>query len=398
MKFNLNRLSIKTTPLAESVTSLHSSYLTNDQMQHSFFAEACEFCSVVDNEMLELNREFYGSICESEGNRVLVHESFSDWVSSFKKLMKKIIDFLHALLNKFLVGINMLIKREGFIKNHKDTLKKFNENHKFHMNVFTFTFDNDVPVETAIYDAGSIEKIYGFSDNITPDGSANSKIDGGLAGVYTTNYNGKNKMSLAADAETKLNKSYEAFIDSLDSGEFYDTIRGKFLGYTNGERVDSTDYSKDLFEKFRDGQSGKEDKEFDYTEVQSAYLRFDSYERIKKDLIKKKNNAEKAYKEIEKKIDKMVTKGKDGNITIDALNSGNEFYAGNSSAISKFEYYVKAISNMVHEVSNLHSIAFSARLDAYKDQFAQDKTILYKALYRIMGNIKTGERKYSTKD
>ena len=53
---------------------------------------------------------------------------------------------------------------------------------------------------------------------------------------------------------------------------------------------------------------------------------------------------------------------------------------------------MKARANEVNEVASIHTIAFSARLDAYKDQFNQDKTILYKALYRILGNIKTGVR------
>lgn len=398
--FDMNRLSIKPTPLVESVTSLHSSYLTNDQMQHSFFSEACQFCSKMDREMLELNRSFYGSICESEGNRTLIHESFSDWVSSFKKLLKKIIDFLHALLNKFLVGINMLIKREGFLKDHKKDFLKFNENHKFHMNVFTFTLNNNVPEEVAIYDAGNLQNIYGFSKTMTKNkDNDDANFNQGLSNVYTTKYSDGHHDT---DSAGVLDKSYEAFVDSLNDGKFYDIIRGRFLGYTNGESVDSAEYSKELFEKFRDGQSGKEDKEFAYNDIQEAYTRFDSYERIKKDLTKKKTSAEKAYREIEKKIDKALTRGEKGNdkqmITIDGLASGAEFDAHTAGEVSKFEYYIKAISNMVHEVSNLHSIAFSARLDAYKDQFAQDKTILYKALYRIMGSITHGERKYSKKD
>ena len=395
--FDMNRLSIKRTPLVESVTSLHSSYLTNDQMQHSFFSEACQFCSKMDREMLELNRSFYGSICESEGNRTLIHESFSDWVSSFKKLLKKVIDFLHALLNKFLVGINMLIKREGFIKDHKKDLLKFNENHKFHMNVFTFTFDNNVPEESAIYT--SIENVYGFTDSHEWEGKADistAKVKG-LANDYTVAYGGSASIA-SADRAGYIDKEYQAFVDTLNEGDYYDYIRGRFLGYTKNERVDSTDYSKELFEKFRDGQSGKEDKEFEYKDIQEAYNRFDNYERIKKDLTKKKTNAEKAYRDIEKRIDKALTKGKDSNVTINGINSGQEFNAQTPGEVSKLEYYVKAVSNMVHEVSNLHSIAFSARLDAYKDQFAQDKTILYKALYRIMGSIRHGERKYSKKD
>ena len=63
-----------------------------------------------------------------------------------------------------------------------------------------------------------------------------------------------------------------------------------------------------------------------------------------------------------------------------------------SEAARKYESMIKMQANAIQEISNLHTTAFAARLDAYKDQFNQDKTILYKALYRILGNIKTGER------
>lgn len=395
MAFNLNRLSYKK-PMSEAVTSLADSFRTTDNSEHSYFVEACKFAEEMDNMMVEMNRSFYGSICESQGSTVLIHEGFSDWVDTFKKLLKKVIDFLHALLNKFWVGLNMLIKREAFIKDHKKDFIKFNDNHKFHMNIFTFTFDNNIPEETAIYsslDLNSLDAIKDknlykdFKDSFnTGDGNANYETKSGGISAKTDNIGAIEKSS---------EELYKNLKDELDNDTYYDLVRGRFLGKPE-TRVDSVDYSKDLFEVFRDGQSGKEDHEFEYSDIQDALARFENYERIKKDLTKKKNAAEKEYKAVEKELDGLVKKGKDKKITIKGINGDKEFVVGSDVAINKYDLYIKTLSTMVHEVSNLHTIAFSARLDAYKDCFKQDKTILYKALYRILGNIKTGERKYST--
>ena len=36
-------------------------------------------------------------------------------------------------------------------------------------------------------------------------------------------------------------------------------------------------------------------------------------------------------------------------------------------------------------LSNIHSQVFSAKLEAAKDEFIQNKTILYRALYKVLG-------------
>ena len=408
--FNMNRLSYKN-PIVESGMDLSTSFNSIDSMNHSYFAEGCMFCSTMDNYMMVMERTLYSTICESSGSRVIVNEGFSDWFDSFKTLLKKVVDFLHALLNKFIVALNMFIKREAFIKNHKKDINKFNDNHKFHMNVFTFTFDNDVPLANAIYTTSDIGAVfsnkYGADNNLDFDPFAADhyrmeKISrGGKETKANGNYFDANHKLLAKGNASHFEAIYNEFKRQIDDGEYYDKIRGEMLGYQKGTRIDASDYSKELFEKFRDGQSGKDEKEFEYGDVQDALLRFDAYNHVKKHMEKLKKDAEKEYKEVVKVLDHLVKKGKDGNITISGdripgAPSDVEINLGTDTAASKVYMLVKAMSNMVHEVSNIHTIGFTARLDAYKDCFKQDKSILYSALYRILGNIRTGERKYST--
>ena len=389
--FNLNRLAPETGMVSESTLSLNESFANNDRHDHSYMTEALEFLTTIDNEMLEANRVFYGALCESEGNDMLITESFSDWMDTFKKIIKKVVDFLKALLNKFLVGINMLIKREKYLKNHKKDFNKFNENHKFHMNVFKFTINDgagaNVPPMDAIY------------NTVGTNGELNLKISDGIGEIVNKNLHTMHNVTgdenqrkigtMKADTSFDVDKAYDDYMKALEDTSYYDKVRGYMLGRTDRVRVDASDYSKELFEVFRDGQDSKEDKEFEQQDIIEAYTRFDAYERVKKDLEKRKKEAEKDYDNIAKEVSKSIEVVKDGKIKI---KGGSDINVGTDARARKYEYYMKARANEVNEVASIHTIAFSARLDAYKDQFNQDKTILYKALYRILGNIKTGIR------
>ena len=395
--FDMNRLSYRK-PLAESALTLRDSFKTNDHMSHSYFTEACSFLSTLDNWTVVMERSMYQGICESNGSAVLINESVSEWFETFKSLLKKVVDFLHALLNKFLVGLNMFLSREAFIKNHKKDFTKFNENHKFTMSIFTFTLDNDIPKTAPIYNSADWKNVF----KIGKEGSTYDLLDNDTHSASYEAANGdtprtlKDKTNGGALGDDEFSAAYTELKDAMDNGDIYDKVRAEMLGMAKGTRIDASDYSKELYEVFRDGQSGKEDHEFEYSDIQDALIRFDQYDHCKKALTKQKKDAEREYKEVIKKLDHYVKLGKDGLVTTSADGAVETVKLGTSLQASKYSLIVKALSTVVHEVSNIHTLAFTAKLDAYKDCFKQDKTILYKALYRIMGNIRSGERKFST--
>ena len=395
--FDMNRLSYRK-PLAESALTLRDSFKTNDHMSHSYFAEACSFLSTLDNWTVVMERSMYQGICESNGSTVLINESVSEWFETFKSLLKKVVDFLHALLNKFLVGLNMFLSREAFIKNHKKDFTKFNENHKFTMSIFTFTLDNDIPKTAPIYNSADWKNVF----KIGKEGSTYDLLDNDTHSVSykAADADGPRALKDKTDGGTlgdaEFSAAYTELKDAMDNGDIYDKVRAEMLGMAKGTRIDASDYSKELYEVFRDGQSGKEDHEFEYSDIQDALIRFDQYDHCKKALTKQKKDAEREYKEVIKKLDHYVKLGKDGFVTTSADGAVETVKLGTSLQASKYSLIVKALSTVVHEISNIHTLAFTAKLDAYKDCFKQDKTILYKALYRIMGNIRSGERKFST--
>ena len=55
----------------------------------------------------------------------------------------------------------------------------------------------------------------------------------------------------------------------------------------------------------------------------------------------------------------------------------------------KIDMYMKAKVTQVQQMSSIHTMAFSAKLQAAKDCFVQNKSMLYKALSKIKGHKAT---------
>ena len=101
-------------------------------------------------------------------------------------------------------------------------------------------------------------------------------------------------------------------------------------------------------------------------------------------------------------MDKFIKLNKEGNsqkISSD-LSSSNDFvskqinYIGgnelndlqvfNTSTYDKLKNYYKKWSTIVNQMCTIHTQAFTAKLEAAKDCFKQDKKILYKALQQVV--------------
>ena len=54
-----------------------------------------------------------------------------------------------------------------------------------------------------------------------------------------------------------------------------------------------------------------------------------------------------------------------------------------NSAMNQLNLYIKLLTNQITEMTTMHSMAFSYKLDALKDKYTQDKRILYIALSKL---------------
>ena len=87
----------------------------------------------------------------------------------------------------------------------------------------------------------------------------------------------------------------------------------------------------------------------------------------------------------------MVITNREGSSTIAKFDSQldtKNFSVTSSDDIVAMDNFVKAKVNQLQEMSNIHALAFAAKLDALRDCYRQDKTVLFKALSRVQSNKK----------
>ena len=66
----------------------------------------------------------------------------------------------------------------------------------------------------------------------------------------------------------------------------------------------------------------------------------------------------------------------------------NTSVKANSDIYNKIDLYMRAKVTQIQTMSSIHTQAFSAKLQAAKDNFVQNKQILYKALSKIQSHKK----------
>lgn len=325
-----------------------SNIATADTMSHSYFMEALNFASEINNDLLITNKVFYKSVLESAGNAYAIHEGFESFFDTIKSIIKKIIAFIEKLYDKFVTALMRFFKSDSYIKKHKKDLAKFSSEDEFTYDGYEFTIDPNVPETEVLKEfANSIEK-----SNITS--------------------------SMSKDV-TQLKTAYSNLIGELE-GTFYDRVRGKVLGEDTA--IDESSYADELFKKFRNDDNSKGELTITSTEVNESLRRFEGHAELLKVTKNNKTKLANAYKEIEKSFNSAIGKIEDGKFRV---KFGSEEFEAGKDAIETIDLWCKAKATQIQKIANIHNLAFSAKLDAIKDCYNQDKNIIYKALYKVQG-------------
>lgn len=303
----------------------------------------------------EANKEMYRAIYEAD-NFVAVNEAFSDFFQKIKDIIKSFIKYIKSLFERFITTLHRIVNSEKYLLKKEDVLKKFNSDHEFDYDGYEFTIEPNIPVCDALVE---------FNSEFV-------KLDLSKLGAD----NKKNK-------ET-LKDLYKNVKDEID-GEKYDKLRGKVIGQPD-RAIYQSDFSSELFELFRNNMDSTSIFTVDSAKVMECFRDMKDYKETEKNVKKTKKELENQYKQIEKQIDRMISSERTaGGFKIksnDAVVSGNDVTIDNDS-MNQLNLYVKALTNQITEMSTIHSIAFSQKLDALKDKYVQDKRILYIALSKI---------------
>ena len=331
--------------------------------ESSYFIETLNFLIDIREEFNNHNKVFYRSIHESAGDPVAIHESFADFFTWIKELFAKIINFIKKLYNKFMTFLHGLVKSDKFIRKNKDLFHKFDSKQEFQHTGYKFTFGANIPNEKPITD---------FKDSIEnfKDHASHTSVEPDMTADKLSN---------------TLKDSREKYIDNLHDN-IYDGYRAKVINQEGS--IAKEDFAKELFSLFRDNNSSKEEFTVTSSIMTECYNHFDGYEKEKNNITKAKDKIEREYTNIKKAIETALKKN-DGSYSMDAENGVNPIKMDDKlytkDVITQLDLFLKAKANEIQELSNIHTMAFSAKLDALKDCFSQDKDILYKALYKLQG-------------
>ena len=339
----------------------YDNILVYSSVEESFTTETFRALVEMNNAYREESKILYRTMLESGDDFEVVNEGVSDFVSKVKDIISKFLKFLKSLFERFSIMIHKMVSSEKYIKKNKDKLLAFDSSDNFNINGYNFTIDGTVPVANAL--AEFTEDFIGINFDI-----ANGKIK-----------------------KDSIKDQYDKFINKVENG-LYDEFRAQVIAQ-NGY-ISQEDFGKELFEVYRDGQSNTNVIEITPGKVTESMRRFDNYSEIEKVNRKLKDSIEKDYKEIEKQVARMVKgvrdkdAGKILTVSVDSDYATVQDFQATNDEMHQLDLLIKAKTNQIIEMSNIHSMAFSYKMDAIKDCYKQDKAILYKALSQIAKNHK----------
>ena len=414
--FSLNNILLENdnTTSSSTIDIDNIGYVDNDVQRHSFVQEGYDAILEMNAFYCNAEKEFYTKVMGSYGDNGIINESFSDFFNKIKDIIKKFIEWIKKVFKEFVAKLAALVGSEKYIKKNAKLLNKFNSEDEFEFQGYKYTH---IESYDGIPQAKAVDA---FSGSATTNGvmdlSFADKFKGSAEGDYykfgysmedrfgdldTNTEADRVEINRRKAATEKINSDLSKKINDISdkNEDFYEEFRGIVIGKAN-QKFDSREFTEELFKIFRDDSDSTSSITIDSGFVNDAYRRFDKYKDVVKAIEKNKNDMVKDYEDLEKYLDKMIKYNKDTH-KLDITTSGGREYASrnlgvidfgdskdgyiyDSSTADKMQSLLKVYSARVSQMCQIHTQAFSAKLEAAKDCFKQDKQILNKAIQKIL--------------
>lgn len=402
--FSLDNILLnESSTIDKSINIDNIGYADIELKNYSFVQEGYDFILEIGRDYMNAEKAFYTEVLGSYGDDEIITESFDGFFNKIKDIIRKFIEWIKKIFKEFVVKINSLFSSEKYIKKNQKLLNKFESQDEFEFNGYEFTYieSSNVPQANAceIFDSAS-----NFNNGITQSLTGNKGVNWNSYKTVVNNMNIEDDTTstIRDNITTTLNNNLDTMTDELnDHDDLLDKFRALVINKSN-DKIDSSDFPNELFMIFRNGEDTPSDITIDSTYVMEAYRRFDKYKDVVKAIEKNQKAIIKDYEALEKYLDKFIKLNKEGKsqkISSD-LSSSNDFvsrqinYIGgnelndlqvfNTSTYDKLKNYYKKWSTIVNQMCTIHTQAFTAKLEAAKDCFKQDKKILYKALQQVV--------------
>ena len=341
--------------------------LATMDFEECYTAKVVDFINECRSEITDKKIIFYKSLNEATSERFIL-ESFSDFFSGVRDIISKFIKFLRKLVDKFIVTIMKLVKSDNYLKKHKDVFNRIEPDMQFEFKGFNYTFDPMIPAPHAALD---------FNNSLFDDLYSNEKRE------LTT-------------------QSVKDSIVAMDLEEDYNKFRGKVIG-KDGESLYISEFSQALYKVYRSEDSDTTNITADSSYIRKCLDRYLNYDKMQKEVTHQRDEIIKAYERVQKQVEEITKRNTDldkeaflsrlpsdhtidpNNMTTVTTGSGIKMAA---ELMIQIDVYVRAKIDQIQEYSNIHLLAFGAKLDAMKECLNQDRNVLYTALRKSSVSFK----------
>ena len=356
MVFNFNNL------ITENAVN-NNNLVISSTIEESYFGNALNFITECNRELKVYQKELYVNILESGEDYDIINESFSSFFGKIKQIIDKFLRYIKSLVDRFILNLNRFIKNDKYILKYKTELAKYDsDKHDFRFEGYNYTFSDDIPsIEAkAVFNKDFIELDF---DDIM-------------------------KLDSPEEITAAINKQHSKLKNELKTDR-YDVFRQEVIGADRP--IEAADFADELFMVYRDGAMGKDDIVTTSKFIHESLARFQSYKQLEASVKKTKDKIEREYNEVKKSVENMIYRNKDKDINkLLSIEIRGDYDGANtpihlsSEAMTNVDLFIKSKIQEITQLSSIHALAFSYKLDAIAESYKQDKQVLYRALNNIL--------------
>lgn len=292
----------------------------------------------------------------------------------FKKIIEKIRQILHAFITKMAsVASNDASFVQRYQKEFSEKWSKVKSDYEFNGYKFTIKTDGASAVRATI------------KGGVTDTVKTCCSNDTAAAIGAVTGYSGANLATILSGSHGDTKKALDDIRDNKEDiqdklrGSVATTVANAFGATINGNSFTASEFSKELFEAFRNGESAKHGieikKEFSVADIVGDVKNTDKFKKAAEKYSKAITDGIKDYIKDLDKLERELTKIQTG----DDMKKANDKTAA-SNTISEILGIVSEANNLAKDYSSYHVQANGIVLQALSDKNRQAKAIMVKVI------------------